>query len=426
MFNRCPAAPPAVPPSFGSRLRGIEGLRGLAACSVLVYHSWLYSAPDNHPVQVSLVTGLLHGLAFGVVLFFTLSGFLLYKPYVASILRGKPMPSARAYLRNRALRIAPAYVVILLLVSIVLRSAITYDRAGHPQAGALTEPGLLAKNLLLVQNYMPSSIHTGIRPAWSLAVEVVFYLTLPGLGLLGWVLARSASTRQQRRVAALTPAVLLLAVGAFGKLAAAHASHGGIYHGWVASWESVLERSFLCQADLFFFGMTLAVLRVDAEDGFVRFSRGIRTVAAPLGLLACLATAWRAALSDELGYSFYNTLIAFAFSCLLALVVLPTRGPKPSLLVRILEKRVFVFAGLVSYSVFLWHEPLVHSLQAHGLTAAGTIGLVTNTLLLLGVTVALSTLTYRWVELPALRRKRGPRPERRSADLPVEQVQTAP
>lgn len=416
----------AVAPSFGSRLQGIEGLRALAACSVLVYHSWLFSAPDGHPIQVTLLTRLLHLLAFGVVLFFTLSGFLLYRPYAASILRGKPMPSARRYLRNRALRIAPAYLVILLLVSLVLRSALTYDRPGHLHSGSLTEPGLLLKNVLLVQNYMPNSILTGIGPAWSLAVEVVFYLALPGLGLLGWLLARSASTRRGRRIAALTPAALLLVVGISGKLAAAHVSHGGIYHGWTPDWESVVERSFWCQADLFVFGMGLAVLRIDAEDGLLRFSRAVRPVAGVFGFLAFLATARMTGLWDELGYSFYNTLMAFAFACLLALVVLPTRETRSSLLVRTLEMRPFVWTGLISYSVFLWHEPLVHWLEAHGLTAGGTSGFVTNTFLLLGVTVILSALTYRWVELPAVQRKVKAPPERRIADIPAEQAQAAP
>jgi peptidoglycan/LPS O-acetylase OafA/YrhL len=418
--------PAAVAPSFGSRLQGIEGLRALAACSVLVYHSWLFSAPDGHPIQVWLLTRFLHLLAFGVVLFFTLSGFLLYRPYAASILRGKPMPSARRYLRNRALRIVPAYLVILLLVSLVLRSALTYDRPGHLHSGSLTEPGLLLKNVLLVQNYVPNSILTGIGPAWSLAVEVVFNHALPALGLRAWLLARSAAPRRGRRIAALAPAALLLVIGISGKLVAAHFSHGGIYHGWTPDWESVVERSFWCQADLFVFGMGLAVLRVDAEDGLLRFSRNLRPLAGVLGLLAFVATARMTGLWDELGYSFYNTLMAFAFACLLALVVLPTRGTRPSLLLRMLETRPFVWAGLISYSVFLWHEPLVHWLEAHGLTAGGTIGFVTNTLVLLAITVILSALTYRWVELPAVQRKASVVPERRIADLPAEQVQAAP
>jgi hypothetical protein len=170
--------------------------------------------------------------------------------FVASILRGKPLPSTRRYLRNRALRIAPAYLVILLLVSLVFRSALTHSPDGGAHSGALTKPGLLAENALHVQNYTPSSILTGIGPAWSLAVEVVFYLALPGLALLGWILARSASSRQRRRVAALAPALLMLAIGVSGKIVAAHVFHPGIYHGWEADWESVIERSFWCQADI--------------------------------------------------------------------------------------------------------------------------------------------------------------------------------
>jgi peptidoglycan/LPS O-acetylase OafA/YrhL len=415
-----------VPPSFGSRLRGIEGLRALAACSILVFHSWLFSAPDRHPVQVWPLKLVMPDLAFGVVLFFTLSGFLLYRPFVASILRQTPMPSARSYLRNRALRIAPAYLVILLLVALVLRSALTHEPGGSDHIGALTNPGLLIENTLLVQNYIPSSILTGIGPAWSLAVEVVFYLALPALAFLGWTLARSASTRQGRRIAALAPAALILAVGVSGKLVAAHVFHPGIYHGWAADWQSVVERSFWCQADLFAFGMALAVLRVDAEDGRVRLSRGVRTIAAALGLLAYLVTA-KMTVDWQLGYSFYNTLMAFAFACLLALVVLPARGTKAPLLVRVLETRPFVWAGLISYSVFLWHEPIVRWLQGHGLTTGGVIGLVANTLLLLAITVVLSTLTYRCVELPALRRKVGrSRRVEPIPQVPAEQAQAAP
>jgi peptidoglycan/LPS O-acetylase OafA/YrhL len=172
--------------------------------------------------------------------------------------------------------------------------------------------------------------------------------------------------------------------------------------------------------------MALAVMRIDAEDGLLRFLRGVRAAAVPLGLLACLATAAMTPFSDELGYSFYNTLMAFAFACLLALVVLPTGGERPSLLVRVLETRPFVWAGLISYSVFLWHEPLVHWLEGHGLTAAGAIGLGANTLLLLALTAVLSSLTYRWVKLPALRRKVGVRRERGILDVPTEQVEGCP
>jgi peptidoglycan/LPS O-acetylase OafA/YrhL len=414
-----------VQPSSGSRLPGVEGLRALAACSVLVYHAWLFSAPDGQRVQVWGLAQVLPDLAFGVVLF-TLSGFLLYRPFVSAILREKPMPSALRYLRNRALRIAPAYLVILLVVSLLLDSALSRDASGSLHTGRLTDLGLLVRNIFLVQNYEPSYLITGIAPAWSLAVEVVFYVALPGLALLGWMLARTASTRRGRTVAMLAPTFLLLAVGVSGKLCIAHAVDPGLTHGWNPDWESVLERSFLCQADLFVFGMALAVLSVEAEDGRLGVARGLRMAAAPLALVAYLITAKMTGDWDQLGYSFYNTLMAFAFACLLALVVLPTRRTTPSLLVRVLETRPVVWVGLISYSVFLWHEPLVRWLQGHGYTTAGAMGLATNTALLLAVTLVLSTITYRWVELPALRRKSGVRRERAVVDVPAEQVEAAP
>jgi peptidoglycan/LPS O-acetylase OafA/YrhL len=407
-------------------LRGIEGLRALAACSVVAYHSWLYSTPGGSPVQSWPLTPILSNLAFGVILFFTLSGFLLYRPFAASIMRGNPLPSARRYLRNRALRIIPAYLAILFLVALVLQSALTHGSGGTLRSGALTQPRLLTENALLVQGYQPGSLLTGIGPAWSLAVECVFYLLLPGIALLGWLLAGSTARRRRRRIAALAPALLLLVVGISGKLVAAHAFDPGAYHGWKADWQSVVERSFWCQADLFAFGMALAVVRVDAENGITRFARGLRLVAAPLALAAGVLSLRMTTLSDELGFSLYNTLMAVGFACLLALVVLPPRRANVPILVRILETRPFVWAGLISYSVFLWHEPIVRWLEGHGLTATGTAGLVGNTLLLLTLTVALSTLTYRWIELPALRQKG--RASRRGAvpEAPAEQVQAAP
>ena len=61
---------------------------------------------------------------------------------------------------------------------------------------------------------------SGIVPAWSLAVEVVFYLALPLLGLLAVVVARRAATPRWRLLAGLVPAGLLLVVGLSGRAVA--------------------------------------------------------------------------------------------------------------------------------------------------------------------------------------------------------------
>jgi peptidoglycan/LPS O-acetylase OafA/YrhL len=76
----------------------------------------------------------------------------------------------------------------------------------------------------------------------------------------------------------------------------------------------------------------------------------------------------------------------------------------------VLESRVLVAVGLASYSLFLWHYPILWWLRDHGLTLGGGWGaLLINVVIVGAIAGALSALTYRYVELPALRRKRSTR-----------------
>ena len=368
-------------------------------------HSWLYSSPGGQLQRVGPFHHVLPDLAFGVTLFFTLSGFLLYRPFVAAIVRDGRLSSVPLYLRNRALRILPAYWFILVLCALAFQSVL-YRRGGELQNGGLFDAGLLVRAGAFMQGYAPGSLLTGIGPAWSLAVEVVFYLALPLLVLLAWLLARRTSRRSMRRVAVLVPALLMLVIGLSGKIGAAYlVPTANPYAGWDANWHSVVERSFWCQADLFAFGMALAVFRVDWEDGLLRWPEGWRKLAAGAGVAAYLVTAKMTYMNEQLSYSPYNTLIALACALLLALVVLPPTGARLPVLVRWLEFRPLVWIGLISYSIFLWHEPLVRWMNAQGLVLSGDGGFFVNTLALIGFTFALSALTYYCVEAPALRLK---------------------
>jgi peptidoglycan/LPS O-acetylase OafA/YrhL len=416
-----------VRPSSGTRLPGIEGLRAIAACSILVLHAWLYAPPGDQRTNLGRLDQFMPDLAFGVILFFTLSGFLLYRPFAGAVLRGSTPPSVRRYFRNRALRILPAYWVILLFCAIALGSVLFWSTSGNLADGRVLNSNHLARAALFLQDYSPSTILLGIGPAWSLAVEVVFYCALPLLAMLAVMLARG-HTRSGRRWAALAPTALILAVGLSGKFAAAFLlPPTAPYEDWSQNWHSVLVRSFLCQADLFAFGMALAVLRVDFEDGLLRLPRWWRKAAVGGGLAAYLLAviygeshpAW------HMSYALPNTIIAAACALLLALVVLPSQGADTSRLVRILETRPFVAVGLASYGIFLWHEPLIRWLHGHGLTFAGPGGFLLNLVLAAVVTGVLSAMTYRFVEAPALRLKfrRG---RGLTEPVPAAQVEAAP
>jgi peptidoglycan/LPS O-acetylase OafA/YrhL len=398
---------PAVRPSTGSRLPGIEGLRAVAACSVLVYHCWLFGSPDRAAPRLGPLTGVMPHLALGVVLFFALSGFLLYRPFAAAALRAVPAPSVTAYLRNRALRILPAYWAVLLVTGLILQAALLRDGAATLRVGSLArQPATLAKDLLLVQSYDPHTLLTGIGPAWSLVIEVAFYLALPLLATLATVLARRATSRAGRRRAVLTPPAAMLALGLSGK-ATVHFAGSATSFGWGADWSSVLARSFLANADLFAFGMALAVLHTELADDRLVLPRWWRRAALAVAAAAALVAVRVTPAGGGLGVPRYDSLMAVACGLLLAIAVVPDPDPaRPRRLLWLLETRPLVAVGLASYSLFLWHEPLIHWLRGHGGTFAGSGGFLVNLVVVAAAAGGLAWLTYRYVELPALSRKR--------------------
>jgi beta-1,4-mannosyltransferase len=371
-----------------SRLLGIEGARAIAASSILVYHVWLYGAPGSKPVDLGLATKLFDNLRAGVTLFFVLSGFLLFRPYVAAALRRTPPPSVRGYLRNRALRIVPAYWAILLFVGVVLER----DLLAHPLQ--------FLANGFLAQNYVPAYIYgDGIVPAWSLAIEVIFYLCVPVLGAAAIRLA--ARVPRLDTAAAFAPVIAMVAVG-FGSKAALR----------VFDLNDVWGLSFLTHADWFAAGMALAVVRARWEDGRLTLPRYFRS-GAVVSALICAVVAARLYYSGVLTGLEYQTPIALACALLLAQVVL---APPTARVVRVLTLRPLVAAGLASYSLFLWHDPLVRALRSGGLTLGGADGFVVNLLVIALLAGVGSTLTYRFVEKPALARKRAwQKPEKRAA-----------
>jgi peptidoglycan/LPS O-acetylase OafA/YrhL len=418
--------PTAATPSSGSRLPGIEGLRAIAAGSILIFHGWRYGSPDQSAPQFGPLTGIMPHLSLGVILFFCLSGFLLYRPFAAAVLRATPGPSIRIYLRNRVLRILPAYWVILFITGLVLNAALLRDGSSAMDLGSLArQPATLAKNIALVHSYDPQTLLTGIGPAWSLVIEVAFYATLPLLAMLAVLLARRARTRRGRRLATLAGPLALLGFGLLGKVFAhfIRARSGVGLSGWGADWYSVLARSFLTNADLFAFGMLIAVLHTDVTDGLLRLPRWWRYAAAVGAGAVALAAVRITSNTTGIGDAKYDSLMTIPCGLLLAIVVLPDPTPSRHWLPTLLDSRPLVAIGLASYSLFLWHEPLVHWLREQGLTLDGTGGFVVNLVVLAMVTGLLSWLTYRYVEAPAMSRRRRQAP----TDLvPSEQARAAP
>jgi peptidoglycan/LPS O-acetylase OafA/YrhL len=367
------------------RLRGIEGIRAIAAASILLYHVYFYAAPDGQPVDLGPLTKVFDNLRAGVTLFFVLSGFLLYRVFVGAALRGRPMPSVREYLRNRALRILPAYWAIVIGIVVVFQHEL------------LTAPLQFLANLFLVQNYIPSyavggSEGLGIVPAWSLVIEVSFYLLLP---VLGYFAVRRAARGGHGVAATLLPVVAMFAAGFLAKAIARNMEPSDALRVW--------NYALPTHADWFAAGMAVAVLRVLHEDR--RLSLRPVWIGVAAGGAALLAVA-----STKLYYAGtlsgleQQTPVAILFALVLALVALSSPQSRT---VRWLSLRPVYFLGLASYSLFLVHDPIVRGFRDWGLTFGGTIGFGVNLALIGGVSVALATASYLYVERPALARKRS-------------------
>ena len=95
--DHVPAA--VAPPPGNPRFPLVDGVRAIAAVSVLVFHATVTS---------SLPRTYVYQFASGVPIFFLLSGFLLYRPFVAARLGGRRKIRARDFARRRLLRIVPA------------------------------------------------------------------------------------------------------------------------------------------------------------------------------------------------------------------------------------------------------------------------------------------------------------------------------
>ncbi|MGI9161921.1 MAG: acyltransferase family protein [Mycobacterium sp.] len=163
--------------STRDRIPSLTGIRALAALLVIGTHAAYTTGKYTHGY-----TGLLLSrMEIGVPIFFVLSGFLLFIPWVRAAQAGTPGPSLRRYGWHRVRRIMPAYVVAVLGAFVLYHFHDAGPNPGHTWYGLL-------RNLTLTQiytdGYMFSHIHQGLTQIWSLAVEVSFYVALPIIAYL--------------------------------------------------------------------------------------------------------------------------------------------------------------------------------------------------------------------------------------------------
>lgn len=389
--TRTAAAPePAVaPPPGNPRFPLFDGLRAVAVMSVLVGHA-AGVTEFNADNGLGVLTARLD---VGVTIFFLLSGFLLYRPFVSARERGTPPVRWRAFYRRRLLRIVPAYWVALTVLSLW---------PGLPGFSDHTW-----RFYTFTQIYWIDTATQGIGPAWSLCIEMSFYLVLP-------LLAAAIATLVRGRASSLRLELWILAALGLASvvLRSILKAQGGLH---------VASTTLLTYFDWFAVGMAVAVLSVAYQEreagsraiGLLRRRAWLSWAAAGVVYLI-VATQFDLprgffAIYTDVGYQ--ARMIGYALVSLLLLlpaVFGVAGGGWPR---RLLGHPLALWLGLISYAIFLYQVPLTVYLRTHQWwNPFPGFAFPMQTIATALLTIAFAVASYHLVERPILRHKdRRPR-----------------
>jgi len=312
----------------------LSGLRGLAAAGVLVFHVYVLGARPDVPAPLAWLCGM--GWS-GVDVFFTLSAFLLSLPFVEARERGLPEPSLREYWRHRGWRILPAYWVQVLFLFALALAGTKVSYWNSPDAGSL------AVQSLFLYNLYPLAA-PAIPPWWTLPVELGFYLLLPLFVRLltpsrwYWLLLAIAASLAWRwwvpQAGFTRPETVAWTDHLPGRL---HQFLVGMLAAWaLLRWRAKLAVLTPIQRDLIAVGAMLLFIALPA-----------------LGLPA-LGHAYSGAPAAHPMLVPWHLLASLLVAALLLALC-----SGPSHVARAFSAGWLQALGLVSYSLYLWHFPLM-------------------------------------------------------------------
>lgn len=363
----------------------VDGVRAIAALTIFFFHVFFHLGL----LTQDTLSRYLGNLNVGVPIFFVISGFLLYRPFVAARLDRIGAPRTGPYAVRRATRIIPAYWVALPIVTVMLG----IESEVFTPSGIITYFGFL-------QIYDISTVVGGIGQAWTLCIEVTFYIAL-----VVWAAgARRLPGADGREIVRWELATLagLFAFSVFWQLVVAPAFVPGD-RGYLAA-----QIGLPAFADQFALGMGLAVLSAASSAGmklpqpFAAFER--RPWAwIVLGLALYSLLGLRIG-EIGLGQSWSDAGVlrhlikGFIGVCILAPAVFGANlggGVRAAL-----GWRPLMLLGLISYSFYLYHLAFILTLDK--VTWLHDLGWVAVAAAAFACSVVVSAVSYRFVEAPGI------------------------
>lgn len=321
---------PAADQGRRSHIAALTGLRAVAALLVVGTHAAFVTGKLNHGYLGAMAARL----EIGVAIFFALSGFLLFRPWVTAAAAGSDAPSAARYAHRRLRRVMPAYLATVLLAYGVYSVFSSGPNPGQSLAGLLRH---LTLTQIYTDNYLMTHLHRGLSQTWSLAVEVAFYAVLPLLAYLLVVVLCGDRWRPARLLAGLAG---LAAISLGWQVVL-------VTTDWLPNSAGMWLPAHLAS---FAVGMGLAVL---AEAGV----RCPATVTLPLAFGAFLLVSTPVAGAVAMGpVRVWEPLIkTVLYAAVAALAVAAAGLDDRGLADRVLASRPMVWLGEISYEIFLLH-----------------------------------------------------------------------
>jgi peptidoglycan/LPS O-acetylase OafA/YrhL len=391
--------------SFARDARDVEhfiagdSLRGIASVGVVFAHVSL--AAGSLGALGSFPLKMTNTFDVGVYVFFVLSGYLLGRPYVTAFIGGRDLPRVGRYFRNRALRILPAFWVAWLATLVILGTS------GSSIGRVLAVP-------LFVQTYFPSHFAVTIVQAWTLGVEVAFYVLLPLLGAglaFGW---GRRGTPAQRFWVVIGICVVIAAITF--KL-----------HTGTSKVDYNAQHRPLALLFGFTPGLALAAVSafaprwLQARPQIGRLMSNLFYAVFGLGLVLYVATA------NHWGPSRHAALAAPLAGLVVAAALV--RQWTDGHCTRVLDNPVSNWLGKRSYSFYMFHYLVLRLIVDHIYSHRGKGPLVVMFLIEMAIMVPVAWAGYQWIERPFIVRRapwrRAPAPAVEPEPAPAPSVATA-
>jgi peptidoglycan/LPS O-acetylase OafA/YrhL len=354
-----PAAKPAESTPHRERREEIQALRAVAVMLVVLFHLW----PDAVP-----------GGFVGVDVFFAISGFLITGLLLREVER-RATVSLPAFWARRARRLLPAALLVLLACAAATVAFVPVTAWDQFFAELRASTGYVQNWHLAstaVDYFAADDGPSPVRHYWSLSAEEQFYVVWPLLVVLGVLVARRSVRPSRRGITLVLVAATLLSLACSVYLTATD-PEVAYYATPTRAWE---------------FGAGGLLALMPREEG-------VRPVAASLlswlGLGALVVAAL--GFTERLAFPGWAALLPILGALAVMRAGMPSCWWAPS---RLLQAAPLQFLGDVSYSVYLWHWPLLifaPYVLGHGVGN-------TTAIAILGLTILAAWLTKVLVEDP--------------------------